>query len=271
MQIIQKDISWLIERVPDFEEFYLSHQYKFNGGFLAGGFLRKIINRGSYKQIMNDMRESKIRGDIDWFFYTQEECLAVVKEFYSKDARSFNKNNPPKIPNSFTKFAFEEIDKYHIKQQFIYKSVGTPQEILNRFDISNCKIATDGKNVWMIEDWEKLENNKIIRVDNLKGEYILSRLKKYLTEDYDLEPSNKDEILFKMLSSVTESKWHGTIKKLVSHAKFLKPEFIVMFYDKLGTICDIAPEDYAKTSLADLEPKRVDYALHIYKERVKND
>jgi len=30
MNIIQKDISWLVERVPDFYEFYCDHKYAFN-------------------------------------------------------------------------------------------------------------------------------------------------------------------------------------------------------------------------------------------------
>ena len=32
MNIIQKDISWLVERVPDFYEFYCDHKYGFNNG-----------------------------------------------------------------------------------------------------------------------------------------------------------------------------------------------------------------------------------------------
>jgi len=58
---------------------------------------------------------------------------------------------------------------------------------------------------------------------------------------------------------------------LVKHAKFLKPEMIVMFYDKLGTIINIPPEEYGKSSLSDASHPTEDYALHIYKERVKND
>jgi len=123
----------------------------------------------------------------------------------------------------------------------------------------------------MVEDWEKLEEDKIIRVDNLSGQYIIPRLKNYLTDDYSLEQSNKDEILVKMLSNATDNKHISAIKMLVRHTKFLKPEMIVMFYDKLGTIINIPPEEYGKSSLSDTDHPTEDYALHIYKERVKND
>jgi hypothetical protein len=283
--IIKKDISWLTDRVPDFIDFYNSQSYHFtNDGYLAGGFLRKIIKNGSVEEVL----ENELgRGDIDFFFYNQDaaeksfDCFCKVKGSYAPRLTTFNKNNTAKVtPNSMTGFAFEGTSIITLKNkksfnsvkfQFIAKSAGTPEQVLSRFDISNCKIATDGKNVWMVEDWEKLEEDKIIRVDSLKGDYILTRLKKYLTDDYDLDQSNKDEILVKMLSSVTESKYLPAIKMLVKHAKFLKPEMIVMFYDKLGTIINIPPEEYGKSSLSDASHPTEDYALHIYKERVKND
>jgi hypothetical protein len=279
--IIKKDISWLLDRVPDFVNFYNDQTYYFmNDGYLAGGFLRKIIKNGSVEKTIENSLAS---GDIDLFFYNQDAAEKAFEHF-AKLKGSFisksNKDGAKFTPNSMTGFAFEGRgiiklnDKkfpHTLKFQFIAKSTGAPEQVLNRFDISNCKIATDGKNIWMIEDWEKLEEDKIIRVDNLSGQYILSRLKKYLTDDYDLEQSNKDEILIKMLSSVTDHKYIPAIKILVKHAKFLKPEMIVMFYDKLGTIINIPPEEYGKSSLSDAPHPTEDYALHIYKERVKND
>jgi hypothetical protein len=283
--IIKKDISWLVDRVPDFMDFYNNQSFYFtNDGYLAGGFLRKIIKNGSVEKVLENQLG---RGDIDFFFYNENaaeksfESFCKVKGSYAPRLSPVNKNNTAKVtPNSMTGFAFEGTSSITLKDkitfnsvrfQFIAKSTGTPEQVLNRFDISNCKIATDGKNIWMVEDWEKLEEDKIIRVDNLKGEYILTRLKKYLTDDYDLDQSNKDEILIKMLSSVTDFKYLPTIKMLVKHAKFLKPEMIVMFYDKLGTIINIPPEEYGKSSLSDTDHPTEDYALHIYKERVKND
>ena len=77
--IIQKDISWLSDKVPDLQKFLDRHSYYLhNGGYLAGGFLRKIIKNASVEETLKGMAYS---GDIDFFFYNQDSCVKAFDWF----------------------------------------------------------------------------------------------------------------------------------------------------------------------------------------------
>lgn len=266
MNIIQKDISWLVEKVPDFPEFYKENADYFKSGYLAGGFLRRSINLGSINEALNHIVLSK-KGDIDFFFYDKLSAMRAVEAFYKKDS-SYNKTIP-NMPNSFAGFAYEGF-KGNIKYQFIILNTGAPEQVLSRFDIANCKISTDGKTVWMDEDWEELEKEKIIRIDNYAGKYFPQRLLKYLTPDYKLFKDQKEELLSKLLEKVLEKAYihHGNIMKLLSKENFLSPEEVLIFYGKVGTVLVNDNNEIDYSSLA--EQHHVDYALHVYKKRTTN-
>jgi len=284
-QIIKKDISWLLERVPDFMDFYNNQSYYFiNDGYLAGGFLRKMIKIGSvFKAIEQD--EGTIKpSDIDFFFYS-EKAAQDSFDFFKIAKGTYIPTNPPlrgttliTAPNSVTGFAYEgqgsvklkdQKFPYTLKFQFIAKSTGTPEQVLNRFDISNCKIATDAKSVWMIEDWEEIEGKKEIRVDKANHEYLISRLAKYLGDDYSLDQSNHDVILKLMLGS---SKYVSPIKKILRNKRAIKLATIVMFYGKLGRVNVWAKEpDYSSLNNDENLLGDEDLAINIYKTRAKEE
>jgi hypothetical protein len=172
-------------------------------------------------------------------------------------------------PNSKTGFAYEIASKKHgIKYQFIAKSTGTPEQVLNRFDIANCKIATDTKNVWMVEDWEELERNKVIRTDKIVNDYLIYRLAKYLGADYSLDQEKHDEIVKLMLGSKT---YESPIKKILLNKKAIKIETLIMFYGKLGRVRLWAKEpDYS--SIEDNQQLGdEDFAINLYKKRAKEE
>lgn len=258
MNIIEKDISWLVEKVPDFNEFYNNNKEIFsNGGYVAGGFLRKIVTSGSANSTLNSLNMNS-SGDIDWFFYNQSNCQTAWQDFCKLHNQSYCNI---KDPNSITKFAFESY-KNGIKYQFIYKSFGIPSTVLNRFDIANCKIATNGKKVWMVEDWEMLQQNKFIRVDNFAGDYLIFRLKKYITGEFSVLPSQKQEVLVKMLESTT--KHQSAIKYLVTNTDTVCIDDILLFYKKLGEYNEIVTlEAYNQGTLGKTE----DFALHMYNKK----
>ena len=283
--IVKKDISWLYERVPDFNSFYNKHSHVFNGGgFVSGGFLRKMIHFGSYEKAIENIYKIGFGGDID-FFFDQEHHANIAchtslldAEFYPIDNTGalFGKQTKVKAgilmtePNSKTGFAYEIASKKNgIKYQFIAKSTGTPEQVLNRFDIANCKIATDAKSVWMVEDWEEIEGKKEIRVDKANHEYLISRLAKYLGDDYSLDESNHDAILKLMLGS---SKYVSPIKKILRNKRAIKLETIVMFYGKLGRVNVWAKEpDYSSLNNNENFLGDEDLAINIYKTRVKEE
>ena len=282
--IIKKDISWLEERVPDFDTFCKQHSHVFTGGgFLSGGFLRKMIHFGSYQKAVENIYKSGFAGDIDFFFDREENAsiachtFLLNPEFYPIDNTGTLLGKRTKVkagvfmtePNSKTGFAYEIASKKHgIKYQFIAKSTGTPEQVLNRFDIANCKIATDTKNVWMVEDWEELERNKVIRTDKIVNDYLIYRLAKYLGADYSLDQEKHDEIVKLMLGSKT---YESPIKKILLNKKAIKIETLIMFYGKLGRVRLWAKEpDYS--SIEDNQQLGdEDFAINLYKKRAKEE
>ena len=274
--IIRKDIAWLTEKVPDFMDFYKNQSYYFaNNGYLAGGFLRKIIKNGSVEKTLNSTLEN---GDIDFFFYNEDaaekcfEWFAKLKGSHTPRVSASNKNNVVKFtPNSVTGFAFEGsgiIMNRSMKFQFIAKSTGTPEQVLNRFDISNCKIATDVKSIWMVEDWEEIEQQKVIRVDNLAGKYLPWRLKKYIGKDYSLYQSNYKEVLVKLIEILNSDSTNiANIRSLARNKKVITSDSdVLLFHQLLGqTWENTSEEDYEKGTLGQKE----DFAIHIYKDRIK--
>jgi hypothetical protein len=273
MNIIEKDISWLIKSVPDFPHFFdngSGYKHLFDNGYIAGGFLRKVILNASAQTALMDLQNLK-KGDIDFFYYTQKDCEKAVDKFLALGGQLDNvygKLAPrPCVPNSFGGFAYEGM-LYGVKHQFIFKNVGCPTTVLNRFDISNCKIATDGKKVWMVEDWEKIETEKNIRIDNYSGDFLLRRIEKYLTKEYSVNEETKTELLYKMLEKCKAGNDYIIIRRLLKKQNFIPKEMILMFYDKAGLISE-APEgeEYSNGSLA----KPVDFALHMYKQRSEKE
>jgi len=272
--VIKKDISWLLGKVPDFMEFYDSQSnYFINGGYLAGGFLRKVIKNGS---VIETIKDGLSAGDIDFFFYSEQHAQEAF-EYFTKHVGTFIPRPSTFAPNSVTGFAYEGNGGLRlnsmkkpavVKFQFIAKSTGSPEEVLNRFDIANCKIATDGKFIWMVDGWEGLEDQKIIRVDNLSGKYFPWRLKKYLGTDYSLWPSNYEQVLAKLLESCNnKSTDMSNVKSILRNKNAIKKEDILLFYEKLGiTHENTEPEDYESGTLG----QPVDYAIHMFKKRGEN-
>ena len=268
MQIIEKDIDWLLERVPDFMQFYDNHRTMFEGGYLAGGFMRAMILKGS-AEAASPSSQSNLAGDIDFFYFTPVFCHNAISEIakvvYAKQKIGRFSSNP-----SVTGYAHDFYDRQtQVKYQLIIKNTGSPYEVLNRFDISNCKIATDGKKVWMIEDWEQLENNKQIRIDNYAGDYIFKRVKKYLfrNKGYTLWNQNRDEMIPKMLER--SNKDPASIRSLLNVMKdsFTK-EKITIFYGLLGNIDETEKDGtYEAGSLN----KEEDFALHMYKRMAEKE
>ena len=276
MQIIQKDISWLTTRVPDFMDFYNNHKYMFVNGYMAGGFLRKAVIMGSIKKAYEAIAVQDRRGDIDFFYNTQTDCTNAVDATYTKFGVTEGRSP---IPNSAAGFAWEIFETRHLnrvyssaKYQFIYRNTGDVFTVLNKFDISNCKIASDGKAVYMVEDWEELEKNRIIRIDNFAGRYLILRLKKYLSNNpyedgtkYTLTPANRDELLIRLLETTKEMP--ESVRSLIyQFPSLISDNDLTMFYGMLGQIPASEKDgDYEGSSLSELE----DFAYHMYKRNLE--
>tara|TARA_Y100000310_G_scaffold234485_1_gene237470 strand:+ start:3500 stop:4423 length:924 start_codon:yes stop_codon:yes gene_type:complete len=298
--IVQKDFSWLEEKVPNIEKGLSAFGPLFAmGGFVAGGFLRRAIFYGDVFEALNVKR----RGDIDFFFPKSTDLRHTI-DFINEGSLPFFAKpwHKTDTPNSWGKFAYEwslRSSRWPTKNgsplgtrlQVISGVRGNVFEVMKRFDLANCKIATDLRNVYIEEDWEKLEADREIRIDSDRGDLLLARVSKYLNDqlyvmsapmkvpkdasfDYVLTEESKD-VLFNWITKrlfAKEPQW-GSLVHPAKHIRelLLKPgairyKDISLFVGRLGNYKDSG--SYAQGSLAETPVKvSKDWAIHALDER----
>tara|TARA_Y100000310_G_scaffold338594_1_gene428641 strand:- start:7652 stop:8617 length:966 start_codon:yes stop_codon:yes gene_type:complete len=189
------DIEWLESRVPDIRDFLTRFQIVFNrGGFIAGGCLRRALERGNVESLFDAEREWHLvetldgqevnryaanQVDVDFFFPNRDLQEASTHAWARKVRRHLlrekkkqlrlnrrNKINmsafksPQSITTQYASTYFFIKDEMKFPIQFVKIRVGTPEEVLATFDFINCKIATDGERVWVHKNLLKYEREK---------------------------------------------------------------------------------------------------------------
>ncbi len=260
--IIKKDISWLYEKVPSVISLIdtLKDKKVFeNDGFLAGGFLKRLIYEKDLEKMLN--KEKNSRTDLDLFFKNTESALKIAVELgltidsplkFAKEGSL--RINKPKIKEVFNGL-FGQRHEYGTKVQCIYKIEGTPEEILSGFDLINSMIATDGQYVYMHKDWEQIEADKIIKV-NIMNPLTMGRIHKYCTyNDSKIDMNTKNHIIdycLRIIQDIKENelkpnhnymiregiKFNAleSLKQFIKNTDNLKNEDIIYFINQLGRI-----------------------------------
>jgi hypothetical protein len=73
---------------------------------------------------------------------------------------------------------------------------GSMEETLERFDIANCKVATDGRTLVYHRDVPQLEATRTLRLDKSPGFMLAWRVTKYMDRGYEaLDPASHDFIV----------------------------------------------------------------------------
>ncbi len=262
--IIKKDISWLYERVPS--AIHVINTLKDNkvfenGGFLAGGFLKRLVYEKDLEKMLN--KEKNTRTDLDLFFRNTESALKIAVELgltidsplkFAKEG-SIRINKPKSLLTGLYNGLFGQRHEYGTKVQCIYKIEGTPEEILSGFDLVNSMIATDGQYVYMHKDWEQIEQDKIIKV-NIMNPLTMGRIHKYCTyNDSKIDINTKNHIIDYCLSIIQEIKENElkpvhdyriregikfnaleSLRQFIKNTDNLKNEDIIYFINQLGRI-----------------------------------
>tara|TARA_R110000751_G_scaffold74255_1_gene150295 strand:- start:318 stop:890 length:573 start_codon:yes stop_codon:yes gene_type:complete len=188
------------------------------------------------------------------------------------------------------KFAYDtqfEIgnDNMFGKLQLIHAFGGSPQKILNGFDLANCKIATDGKQLYIREGWEELEENKLIHIDDYQ-DLIPWRIIKYINKGatkntpapFQLSDESKVGILEYIMNNLSTGSFGKLInpgqriRGLLTHPKHLiRTEDVMFFMGKLGTItmCSETSQTPGPYTLIEKKMKTKDFAVHVYEQRKK--
>ena len=175
--IVTKPYTWLVERVPNITNFLTVFSNLINNynGAIGGGYLRRVVQSGDALQFQN--------ADIDFWFPTTDNLFGAVNFINQGHLVEFYQPELQEIQQDKFLYSWNLVPKTseipNVKLQIISRLVGSIENILSQFDITNAKIATNLNQVAIDSRWEGFESNKFVNIDMLKPP-VLWRLLKYL-------------------------------------------------------------------------------------------
>lgn len=163
-----------------------------NGQWIAGGLL--------VKSFFSDTFDNN-RGDVDIFCSSQEQFVAVNSKLEKllKDNLKYDFWVEVEGTPRFTDFIHETVGATTYKISFPERSVDIQvikqtffslEALLDDFDFTCCRIATDFEDVVMSEETMYDLENKILRLDGPVTKKTLSRFFKYMYR-YDFTPTKE--------------------------------------------------------------------------------
>ena len=175
--IVMKPYTWLVEKVPNLTNFLTVFSNLINNynGAIGGGYLRRVVQSGDALQFQN--------ADIDFWFPTADKLFGAVNFINQGHLVEFYQPELQEIQQDKFLYSWNLVPKTseipNVKLQIISRLVGSIENILSQFDITNAKIATNLNQVVVDSRWEDFELNKFVNIDMLKPP-VLWRLLKYL-------------------------------------------------------------------------------------------
>ena len=175
--IVTKPYTWLVERVPNITNFLTVFSNLINNynGAIGGGYLRRVVQSGDALQFQN--------ADIDFWFPTADKLFGAVNFINQGHLVEFYQPELQEIQQDKFLYSWNLVPKTseipNVKLQIISRLVGSIENILSQFDITNAKIATNLNQVAIDSRWDGFESNKFVNIDMLKPP-VFWRLLKYL-------------------------------------------------------------------------------------------
>jgi len=153
------------------------------GCFVAGGVA--LAATFGLRSVERYLGEGK--GDIDIFASSEEAHKAAMVE---AGMRGFTSSTMGTAVNLITKPSGYKL------QLVAPRFSGSFEEALEKFDIANCKVATDGKVLVYHEDVPELERTRTLRLDKSPGFMLAWRVVKYMNRGYEtLDPASHEFIV----------------------------------------------------------------------------
>ena len=175
--IVMKPYTWLVERVPNITNFLTVFSNLINNytGAIGGGYLRRVVQSGDALQFQN--------ADIDFWFPAADNLFGAVNFINQGHLVEFHQPELQEIQQDKFLYSWDLVPKTsdipNVKLQIISRLVGSIENIISHFDITNAKIATNLNQVVVDSRWETLESNKFVNIDTVQS-VIINRLLKYL-------------------------------------------------------------------------------------------
>ena len=176
--IVMKPYTWLVERVPNITNFLTVFSNLINNytGAIGGGYLRRVVQSGDALQFQN--------ADIDFWFPAADNLFGAVNFINQGHLVEFHQPELQEIQQDKFLYSWDLVPKTsdipNVKLQIISRLVGSIENIMSHFDITNAKIATNLNQVAVDSRWETFELNKFVNIDTIQPVAIINRLLKYL-------------------------------------------------------------------------------------------
>jgi hypothetical protein len=134
-----------------------------NRAWICGGFARHMMLNRPAKDYFTNYHAP---GDVDVFFNSSEDARAGIPKSARRSLAGFAKDLQGK-----TKVQFVD-DPGLIRP--------TIEETLSNFDIVNCRVAMNHQSVVVSDDWQDIEDKKLLRIGRNDTPFLASRILKYL-------------------------------------------------------------------------------------------
>ena len=200
--ITTKEYNWLVERVENVSTFLSTFSNMMNSfnGYIAGGYLRRVIQSGDAFQFQN--------ADLDFWFPTSDDLFGAINFVNQGNLTQFNQPDVQEILANKVLYSWNLISNTNnfpnIKLQLVSRLVGDISNIISSFDFTNIKIATNLNQVVVDSRWEGFENDRFVNVDVVQSG-ILGRLIKHLLTE------TGQPFILNGLSALKFLSWVGSI------------------------------------------------------------
>lgn len=154
----------------------LLRELKETNGFIAGGFARQVL-----KFKLGLTTKDQLKRFLD--FQSHDIDLFFQDKMYFNKYDSFLKDQfkQPIVETDFASTYYVNLTNFNsIKLQLIQCVLGQPDEILNSFDITNCKVCVFTDQIIYDERILSLEKNRLINVDHWTNKMVFERILKYI-------------------------------------------------------------------------------------------
>ena len=178
--ITTKEYNWLVERVENVSTFLSTFSNMMNSfnGYIAGGYLRRVIQSGDAFQFQN--------ADLDFWFPTSDDLFGAINFVNQGNLTQFNQPDVQEILANKVLYSWNLISNTNnfpnIKLQLVSRLVGDISNIISSFDFTNIKIATNLNQVVVDSRWEGFENDRFVNVDVVNNGILRRLIKHLLTE-----------------------------------------------------------------------------------------
>jgi hypothetical protein len=145
-----------------------------DGPWIAGGAVLSWINK-----------ESVGNGDVDIFCRTPEQVDKISGLLFDYYRCAFNSDNAVSYDLECHRdnFSTELPKRVQVIKRFLSPS---PEHIIDNFDISVCKLVTDGKIILSGDNALDDIKHNILRIEDAHHPVLLKRVLKYMAYGYEL-------------------------------------------------------------------------------------